>query len=217
MTPEEELAEAAVLLAHVESQAMPPALERKIVAQSQAIASEIRFTTTRSAAVVMEAPEPGPPARQPSAFRTWGGWIAAAACFALAVYSWRREAIEREHAGRVPAAATTSIALHDRAGVVVARVRPAHDTEPGELLVDALPPPGAGEEYRLWLSEGDASSAIAAGALVCADACADRVIALPGQPSMALFRDAWLTRERRGETVATPVPARVVAEGHGAR
>lgn len=214
MTPEEELAEAALLLAHVEARPMPEALERKIIAQSQAIASEIRFTTTRSAAVVVDTPVPEVVVHGRSALRTWGGWIAAAACFALAVYSWRREALEREHTARAAAAAAAStIFLVDHHGQTLARVHLAHDAEPGELIVDALPSPSAGEEYRLWLSPDDVTGAVAAGALACAEPCAGRVVAVPSRPLARSARAAWLTRETRGEASGSPAPSRVVAEG----
>lgn len=212
MTPEEELVEAAVLLAHVEEREMPEALERKILAQSRAIASEVRFTTTKSAAVAVES-LPASPGPRPSLLRTWGGWLAAAACFAMAVYAWRRQTLEHEHAMRVAAASAASVVLTDGRKQRVARVRPDVDGGRAELVIDALPPHGPDEEYRLWISGDDAAAAKAVGAVTCAGGCEGRVLTLPR--ASGGIRSAWLTLERRGEPAVTPAAPRVVAEGHG--
>jgi hypothetical protein len=210
---DDELAEAALLLAHArEEQEMPRGLERKLLAQGRAVASEVRFTTTKAAAVVVE--EASDPLLRPrSIVRTWGGWFAAAACVAFLVFQWRTRAIEHETAKLTASVASTSsvIDLKDHAGTVVGVVR--WDSAAGlvRLTLAGLPSSASGEHYRLWLSSSDAAHASAAGAFSCADGCEGRVLDAAGRADVP--RAAWLTRNAVGEVTALPEASRTIAEG----
>jgi len=233
---DDELAEAALLLAHVApDRAMPEALEAKIAAQGEAVAAEVRFSTTKAGALVQ--PAAAPERQRATRLGSFGfaGWLAAAACFALVVYQWRSHAIEQE--SRRLAAATAGpaevgaiqIPLVDPRGVRIGEVR-YQASKRGHLVVAHLAPSSASEHYRLWLSESDAAHAVAVGAFVCLEAsprgpaetalegsveCDARTFTFESAASLGSPRRAWVTRAARSDlTVGMPGDAsRVVGEG----
>jgi len=211
---DEELAEAALLLAHVEPHPMPRDLRRKLEEQALAMAAEVRFTTTKAAAVVGPAPEL--PSRA-SPLRTWSGWVAAAACFAALVYQWRVHAIEQ--GARVSAAASANFAagaeepLAVRApdGSTLAVVSWDPRTREGRISPRALAANTKGEHYVLWMSPGDVSVAVAVGAFVCDAACAEKAF---GPTALSSVAGAWLTRGPLAEGPGALQSAVAVGEGH---
>lgn len=215
---DEELAEAALLLAHVEPRPMPRELRRKLEEQGQAMAVEVRFTTTKAAAVVGPAPEPLP--ARASALRTWSGWLAAAACFAAFVYQWRVHAlvgamdqgaaIRAAASARVTASAGESLAVRAPDGTTLALVKWDGAAREGRLSPQGLAPNGPGEHYVLWMSSGDASVAVPVGAFVCDAACAEKAF---GPTALSSVAGAWLTRGPISEAPALQ-NATAVGEGH---
>ena len=195
---DDELAEAALLLAHTDpTVAMPRDLERKIMARGRDVAAEVRFTTTKTAVMSLVA-EPAPAPRRASPLRTWGGWLAAAACVAVFVYQWRVHDIERAAAGGAKPAVSVSarapIALKISAGVAVAEVTWDAASLSGQANIASLEANARGERYVIWLSESDDAHAIAVGSFGRDVACRDKVFALHAPPSLATVRAVWITR-----------------------
>lgn len=211
---EDELAEAALLVAFQDtSRSMPAALEKKILAQGEAMVGEIRYSTTKGAAVSVEAEvEPIRPRR--SALRTWGGWFAAAAGFALVVYQWRAHTLEREVAAR--AAATRSqgqeVSLSGLDGTTIATVGWDVSRRGGEIRISKVAPNGPGERYQLWLSASDAAHAVPAGAFSCDDSCTGRSFSFEGVPVDSLT-GAFLTRSKLTDEASPSNPEQVVGQG----
>lgn len=164
---DDELAEAALLLAHAAADArmpggrMPSALEAKILATGTESVQRNRFSTTKAGAVAVDASPEVVPIRRSSA-RAWSGWFAAAACVAVTVYAWRSTTLEREARERVAASAReggaiTTLVLRNEAGASVADVVVASDAT-GEITLGAV---GSGAvRYELWLSAGDRKSVV---------------------------------------------------------
>ena len=220
----DELAEAALFLAqHDDATKMPAALEEKILTQGRAVASEVRFTTTKSAAVVLEEPLDEPAPVRPSAVRTWGGWIAAAACFAFAVYEWRLHVIERGEQGRVSASADTSgpgertrpiaIPISSEGGGRAGSLRWDEATTTWQITIEDLAPVDRAEHYRVWVSPSDAAHAILAGAFDCAHACRQQTFALRGSLPRGSVKRVWVTRNALADVAGTLDGTRIVGEG----
>lgn len=220
----DELAEAALFLAqHDDATKMPAALEDKILAQGRTVASEVRFTTTKGAAVVLEEPleEPAPVRR--SAVRTWGGWIAAAACFAFAVYEWRLHLIERGEQGRASATADNSapgerarpiaIPISSEGGKRAGSLRWDEATTAWQITIEELAPVDRAEHYRVWVSPSDAAHAVPAGAFECARACRHETFALRGSLPRGSVKRVWVTRNALADVASTLDGARIVGEG----
>jgi hypothetical protein len=220
---DEELAAAALLLAHVEPHPMPRDLRRKLEVQGIAMASEVRFTTTKAAAVVGPAPERVGP--HGSSLRTWGGWLAAAACFAALVYQWRVHAIEQ--GARVIAAASAPAAagagepfdVRGADGSTLAVVSWDPVTREGRISSRALAANARGEHYVLWMSPGDASRAVPVGAFACTDGtdgthtCAEKAF---GPTTLSSVASVWLTRGPIAEAPGALADAAAVGEGRRA-
>ena len=225
---DDELAEAALLLAHAAEDArapgcrMPAALEAKVLAAGTEFVQKNRYSTTKAGAIAVDAPLEVVPLRRSSA-RAWSGWFAAAACVAVAVYAWRSTTLERE--AREHAAATaradsriTTLVLRTDAGAALADVMVAPDST-GELVLGAV---GSGAvRFDLWLSAGDREHALPVGKLVCAADCQGKSFhfATRGGP----VRAVWLTRSAAGEGAETralatiPEDDVVAAAGSAAR
>lgn len=226
---DDELAEAALLLAHsaedarVPGSRMPAALEAKVLAAGIELVQKNRYSTTKAGAIVVDAPPAVVPLRRSSA-RAWSGWFAAAACVAVAVYAWRSTTLERE-AREQHAAATaradsrvTTLVLRTDAGAALADVVVATDAT-GELVLGAV---GSGAvRFDLWLSAGDREHALPVGRLVCAADCQGKSFHFTtrGGP----VRAVWLTRSAAGEGAETralatiPEDDVVAAAGSAAR
>lgn len=219
---EDELAEAALLLAHVAeaagSERMPAALQEKILARGMEIAQSSRFTTTKAGAVSIEAPPVLALLPRRSNARTWAGWLAAAACFALAVYGWRSSTLEREARERAaasagpPATAVTALALKGPGGATLAHVT-LDSGSGGQLTLAELE--GGDVHYELWLSSSDRAHAAPAGAFACGAECRGKSFRFSAATSSGgVVRAAWLTR-RAGNAVgaAATAPLSSVPEG----
>ena len=205
---DDELAEAALLIAHTpDAGPMPAELEDRILGKAPAIATEVRFSTTKGAAVAVEAPTPIAERRPRSGMSAWVGWLAAAACFAFAVYEWRSATLRQ---GAAPVTAAPTLELRDADGRVRGGV--ACDASGGEcrLTVAELAPNAAGEHYRLWLSGSDAEHAIAVGAVTCATTCVERELRVPQARSLERVTAAWITHERADGAPPSLEVARVV-------
>jgi hypothetical protein len=210
---DDELAEAALLLAHEDAEhPMPAHLEKKILARGRDVSSEIRFSTTKAAAVEIEAPIPLPRPRR-SPLRTWGAWLAAAALVAVTVYQWRAHDLQREMPTAATQAYPSSLTVRGADGVAVADVRWNDGSREGRIDVVALPANAPGERYQLWLSTGDAASAIEVGAFTCAGECRTRAFALREPPGLGRVARAWITRGPVSE--ATPPTSRDLVVGEG--
>lgn len=261
---DDELAEAALLLAHHQFEearrpapAMPAALDRiprSPDAHADGAASpRLRaISTTHAGALAIEVdghanddtstPDVGRRGRDArrASSRSWG-WLAAAACFAFAVYEWRSSMVEREARTRAAASQAPVQEAHNLApaphvqarqgdGKLVADVRfvrsPSSSSRVVELTIESIPANAAGEQYRVWLSPAEGARAIdeasAVGAFVCADACERRVFAitipeddgkLDRQGDERASRSVWITRNRTGDPWRLDAGL-VVAEGH---
>jgi hypothetical protein len=225
---DDELAQAALLLADAASHAkahenLPDDLEERLLLQGRAVAADVRFTTTKAAAIAVDDDvEASPPSIRrlpvrPRSTAAWVGWLAAAACFAFAVYEWRSSNLERRTASERPAPApSTAPALEARspAGQVVALLAFAPGERSGEVTVRSLPPNQPGEHYRVWLAPRGRAAAIPAGSFRCAEACRDRRFATSESTELQLAgtRGIWITHETETSPwAAAPDPARVVA------
>lgn len=258
---DDELAEAALLLAHHQFEearrpapAMPAALDRiprSQDAHADGAGPRLRaISTTNAGALAIEVdghandetstPEVrrGRDAKRASS-RGWG-WLAAAACFAFAVYEWRSSMVEREARSRAAASApvqeahSLTPAPHVQArqgdGKLVADVRfvrsPSSSSRVVELTIESIAANAPGEQYRVWLSPAEGARAIdeasAVGAFVCADACERRVFAitipeddgkLDRQGDERASRSVWITHNRTSDPWKLDAGL-VVAEGH---
>jgi|GEM_PF-5834379 len=177
---DDELAEAALFLAAhaaVEHEPpMPAALERKILAKGLATVTEARFSTTKAGVVSIEPAPPAPPATRRQLLTTWAGWIAAAACFAFAVYEWRASTVTRgAHTSSVAASSSKPPShLLGPDGSRVAEVTWDADEAGGRIDVLRMPPADARVTYALWLSSDGADAAEAVGSFACDHDCSDR-------------------------------------------
>jgi hypothetical protein len=207
---DDELAEAALLIAHTpDAGPMPAELEERILGKAPAIATEVRFSTTKGAAVAVEAPTPIGEGRPRSGVSAWAGWLAAAACFAFAIYEWRSAGLRH---GVEPArvTATQTLELRDPTGRVRGGVVCDADGSECRLTITELPTNADGEQYRLWLSGSDAERAVAVGALTCTAACVERELRVPQVPGLQRVNAAWITHERADGSAPSLDVARVV-------
>lgn len=214
---DEELAEAALLLSTTEvDRKMPASLQRAILDRGKVVASEVRFSTTKAAALAVdEAPDEHDAravVRRPSFARRWGGWLAAAACFSIVVYQWRVHTLA-EHARLAAAQAAHLIPVSDAAGVVVAEVAPRDAL----VTVRLLPANAPGERYELWLSPAGPDQAVAVGSFVCNGECRERPFALQRTLPLSPMKRAFITQNPTTEPAPVapglPAAARVVGEG----
>lgn len=217
---DEELALAAVLLAHEPGDApMPEALERTILAQGRSFAADVRFSTTKAAAVAMTPP--AAVAKPRSFAREWGAWVAAAACFAFGVYEWRVSVLSHEAAERAVASARAALSStvlgQDPSGATRFSLRWSDETRSGEVRVMGLPDSAPGERYALWLSSGEAADAVPVGSFTCRGDCAERPFEVRASGELGPLRHAWLTIGTTGEPATTIEHERIVAEGRDGR
>jgi hypothetical protein len=214
---DDELAEAALLLAHVEAdKAMPSALEKKIRERGEAAVAEVRFTTTKAAAVSVEPP-PEPIPLRPSSTRTWAGWLAAAACVALVVYQWRSSAIERSLAARVVEVPGGSpIVLKSKDGATVGEVRWDPESHAGALAIDDLRGSQSGSRFELWLSASDEAHAVGVGSFACLGACEPGVFRFEERQAVGTPKRAWLVRAKEFEVASLADREQILAEGSDA-
>lgn len=218
---DEELAEAALLLATTQvDRKMPVSLERAILDRGSVVASEVRFSTTKAAALAVdeahdEHEAPRAIVRRPSFARRWGGWLAAAACFSIVVYQWRVHTLA-EHARLAAVQAARVIPVSNTAGVVVAEV----DPRDALVTVRLLPANAPGERYELWLSPAGPDQAVAVGSFVCNGECRARSFALQRTASLSPMKRAFITQNPAAEPAPVgpglPAAARVVGAGSDA-
>lgn len=208
---DDELAEAALLLAHVdEGSPMPRALERTIIHDGRAIAATVRFTTTKAAAVtVLAASEPA--RARASGVRAWAGWLAVAACVAVLVYQWRVRELESALASR-PLPAAANVELSDERGSI-ANVRWDEARRAGQIVITRLAANEHDERYVLWVSTSDVAHAIAIGSFMCESECRARAFSLHGADTAGRVKAAWLTRGTSAQAPAD-APTLVVGSGH---
>ncbi len=207
---DDELAEAALLLAYVdEGSPMPRALERKIIHDGRAVAATVRFTTTKAAAVtVLAASEPA--RARASGVRAWAGWLAVAACVAVLVYQWRVRELERGLASR-PQPSAANVELSDERGPI-ASVQWDEARRVGQIVITRLAANERDERYVLWLSTSDVAHAVAVGSFVCESECRARAFSLHGADTSGRVKAAWLTR---GTPAEPPVDAPSLVVGSG--
>jgi len=147
---DDEMAEAAVLLAHTPpDEPMSAELEQRILEASAAA----RASTTKAS--VLELPPVAAVQPSPSPWRDLAPWLAAAACIAFLVFRWRTSTLEQADAERAMASPGTKVTLAlvaadgvEHGGVVWAR-----DLLRGELMADESMP-GAGE-LAVWARAAD--------------------------------------------------------------
>lgn len=213
---DEEMAEAALLLAHTDTaKALPPELESTIQDRGRAVAQDMRFSTTKAGAIAVEAP----PAAESNvvsigsrASRTGAylGWLAAAACFAFAIYEWRSHAIETGKSVATQPATVSTNALLDGKGQTIASMDVDRDGG-GKMRVVHLPP---GHRYQLWTTTSDATHATAMGSFAC-DApagCDGRELAFSATPA-GRPTWAWLTTVNGTEAARPTDSAAIVGSG----
>ncbi len=204
---DDELAEAALLLAHTDEAAkLPRALEQKLQLLGKKHAAEARYTTTKAAAVVVESPVV-PLARPRSRLGSWAGWIAAAACFAVLVYQWRIRALEDE-ARLHGAGRPTRMILTDRAGQEAAVVVAEPSAAFAHLELDTLPGDVPGTRYRLWTSSG-AEPPATIGDFTCDGGCTGHTFSIS-----RTAENVWITRVGPDKAPGFPGDAGIVASGH---
>lgn len=183
---DDELAEAALFLAHHADDRparVPASLERELAASGARFAAGVRSSTTKSAVVTLDQ-DVEHEREAPRGARAWVGWLAAAAAVALVVYGMRSATLPRAP-DRLAARSTVT-------GEPVADV--VAEKQVAAVTIAVLPATGPGEEYRLWLSSGDAAQAVAAGAFSCESGCSNVRVEAPwptGEP-----RALWITRAK---------------------
>lgn len=166
---EDELAKAAVLLAHAPPDVpLPRHLERRILQDSPP--ARPRTTTTQSAAVASGASAPP----RASLVRELAPWCLAAACFAFAVFEWRSAAVlgpPRDHGA---ASAPTAAQLSTPAGEGGATVAWEPRSRTGSLRLQTHGPsfaPGPFEHRTVWARSVEGAALVLA-TQVCPGACA---------------------------------------------
>ena len=161
-------------------------------------------------------------ARSPAHARSWAGWLAAAACFAIVVYAWRTRALDREAEVRAaaarPGSPSTAVTLSSPTGAAVADLRFGGD-DTGQLTITELA--SAGGHYQLWLSAADRDHAHPAGTFACNADCRGAAFRFPS--GAEAVHAAWLTRRTVDASAATTGPltsipeSEVVAAAQGIR
>ena len=208
---DDELAEAAILLALEEqNEPVPAALASTILAQGKAIAADVRFTTTKGAALSVEPEMEVKALRRPNV-AAWVGWAAAAACFAFGVYEWRISSLSRGAPARSETASPSALVVRDGAGAEIAAVV-REDADHGALRVVKLPANTAGEHYRLWLADGDASRARVVGTFDCATECQRVDFGVDKESIPTRPTQAWITHNRADEPASSLDPSRIVGK-----
>ncbi|MFO0738112.1 MAG: hypothetical protein U0270_19625 [Labilithrix sp.] len=213
---DEEMAEAALLLAHTDTaKALPPELESTIQDRARAVAQDMRFSTTKAGAIEVDAPVApvipigGRSSRAGASVGAYLGWIAAAACFAFAIYEWRTHVSTSTTAVQPPSATTSS--LLDGKGQTIAELQIEKDGG-GKMKVVHLAAK-AGQRYQLWTTTTDASHAIPMGSFACEPpGCDGRELALAPSPS-GRPTWAWLTVVNGTEAARPTDSAAIVASG----
>lgn len=219
---DEEMAEAALLLAHTDTaKALPPELESTIQDRARAVAQDMRFSTTKAGAIAVDAPETlhtetksnvvsiGSRASRTGAYM---GWLAAAACFAFAIYEWRTHVVEtgKSVATQPSAVPASTNSLLDGKGQTIAAIEMEKDGG-GKMKVVHLTP---GFRYQLWTTTSDATHATATGSFAC-DApagCDGRELAFAPSPA-GRPTWAWLTTVNGTEAARPTDSAAIVASG----
>ena len=185
---DEEMAEAALLLSHTDtSKDLPTALQATLLDRGNVVAGEMRFSTTKAGVVEIDAPTaPVIPIGRAARSGQYAGWLAAAACFAFAVYEWRARAVDGAHTASQPAEAAPSKLL-DANGQAVAEV--AADATHFKVL---HLPAKAGQRYQIWTTTTDAAHAVAMGSFSCEPpGCDGRELGLAPGPTRPTR--AWIT------------------------
>lgn len=202
---EDELAKAAVLLAHAPPDVpLPRHLERQIL--QHAPRAHSRATTTRAAAVDLDAPAP----RRPSWLRELGPWLVAAACFAFGVFEWRSASLSRAERAQAaaPAAIRSTASLSTAGGARSASFEWSRAERLGRLTLDGQPTrTGAGpyEHLTLWARSEDGRALVLASS-VCKDACADSTLAVTSSVPLREPMDIWMTAGPSDGKVDTQEP-----------
>jgi hypothetical protein len=200
---DDELAEAALLLSHVDREVpLAKALEDKLFAEGVQIASEARHTTSRLGAMeVNDAPR----ATRSLPRNLWAphpAWYAAAAGVALVVHQAQIHRLTAASPVVEVAVPTFPAVLRDARGIEVARVA-SQDAE-HILQVQNLPASQAGDRYQLWISPGPRAQAVPVGFFTCKEACANASFRLPRHPAAPELRSAWITLSRAEERSLAP-------------
>lgn len=166
---DDEMAKAAVLLAHAPPDApMPKHLERRIL---QSVSTpNVRATTTRSAVVELAAARPTAP---PSILRELAPWCLAAACFAFAVFEWRSASVLAPPPA-ASASAAPAIGLLTETGSQGATFAWGAAERTGSLRIDAQVSwqSSAPFERRSVWARSSEGIAVALASQVCAGRCA---------------------------------------------
>ena len=200
----DEIAEAALRLASTKSVPVPKSLEAKLRASAAEFGSEVRFSTTKGAAVGVDNVIPLSAARAKTPVWVWAGWAAAAAVVFFIVHAWK--AAPRFAA---PVAEPTEWRLSNAAHETVATVARANEASRGTLAVHrGVQGPGY---YQVWVSDSGRERAVSVGYFQCSGSCEGQTfpVTLPAPP----IRSIWLTH---GENVTTELKAElaVVASGN---
>lgn len=191
---DDELAEAAVLLASVEAnEVMPSELKRRILENAPSDArrepAPAGLSTTKGAAIEVDAPVlPFRPRPARASVREWAGWIAAAAVVALAVFHLRSRAVERAQP-RLAASSEATTELVGAAGRRVAAVRVVGNEL--HITVTDLPVTNAGESYWVWMAVENEASPKLVGSFACSQSCTGETFRVSDATSA---RTIWMTR-----------------------
>jgi len=203
---DEELAEAALLLASISSEElsskMPRALEQKIIKGGRAITSEIRSSTTQAGVISLEAlPEPSLPSLRRRSL-AWVGWLAAAACIAIGVYRWRVASIESDLARTAASSEIElrpTLELSSADGVTKLTLLAKGENRGGRLQIVSLPTDLASQRLTLWVSRAGAETATPVGSFSCGGPndveCSRRALDFTSEGiAIGEIRTAWVTK-----------------------
>lgn len=211
---DEELAEAAVLLAHTkESAGLSASAEAALFAKGSEVVAAMRHSTTRGAA--MELGDSFVERREPSGGARFAGgrliplfgWAAAAAAAAMIVYGLRRPT-ERAVGSGLPIR-ENPIELKDSAGSVLASLDVQSSAGTAALLSVKRLPAAPAERYQLWIAKGDGVIR-PVGFFGCDADCVDVTWRVKDAPPRGELRHVWITRsatEARAFGIGTQVMA----------
>ncbi len=185
----DEISEAALLLATTKSAALPKSLEAELLKSADEFGSEVRFSTTKGAAVGMDNVIPMARARAKTPTWVWGAWAAAAAVIFVGVHSWKGAASTQAKLA-APVVEPSEWKLVNGAREAVATVARADGARKGTLAV--LVPLRGPSRYQIWVSPSDREGAVSVGYFQCPESCKGQSfpLTLPIEP----IRSLWLTQ-----------------------